>query len=573
MRLIQKLLTALVAGVLIVGMVGCSGSKQSSEPSETDLDKQSVALDHFIQGSLLDQKGEYAKAILEYQDALTYTKDPAVYHSIAKDYSIIGKHELAIKNGREAVRLDPDNRTYHETLAEIYLHAANIGVANLDSAISQYQEVVRIDSSYQDGWMNLVRFQQLRDPQRALATYQQIIDRFGPDEGVYLQMAHIYSDLKEFDKATDAMKSMHELDPNNAEIKKSLGDLYLQQDSVDAALKIFNDLVAADPENVELRAALAHTYLVKQDYQHATEQFEAVMHRDSVSADEQIGFGRVFLSFIQKDSAVVPYAEKLFQQIQQAHPDDWRPYWFLGAIDNITKDDSSALLHFQKVTQLAKWNPDGWIGVASVYYDRERFDDAIETLNEAKQYVPDEFRVYFLLGVAYQRKHENIDAASSLEKALQLNDKSVDAMSALAMTYDDMKRTDESDSLYERALRLDPQNHLILNNYSYSLAERGLQLDRALQMAKEAVNQQPDNQSYLDTYGWVYYKLGNYEEAAKWIQKAIDLGSTSAVVNEHLGDIYFKMSDKGRAMLYWQKALQLDSSNQSLREKIERGRM
>ena len=152
-----------------------------------------------------------------------------------------------------------------------------------------------------------------------------------------------------------------------------------------------------------------------------------------------------------------------------------------------------------------------------------------------------------------------------------MNDKNVDALSALALVYDELKRHADSDSIYEKALRLDPHNHLALNNYGYSLAERGLQLERALRMAKEAIDQQPQNQSYLDTYGWVYYRLGQYEQAERYVRKAIELGSKSPVLHEHLGDIYFKLSQKDKAMQYWEKALDLDSTNQSLKEKIQRG--
>ncbi len=568
----QKWFIVAVIGVCVaVAVMGCSGHRETTATPQPGIaplqaENEDLALDHYLQGSTLDQKGEYAKAILEYQDALHYKQDPAIYHSIAKDYALIGKTDLAIQMAREAVRREPDNRTYHETLADIYINALD-----LDDAIGEYNAIVRLDSSYQMGWLNLARLYQLREPDKALQLYQQLIDRFGPDPDAYYQMAQIYSAQNKLHEATTALKGMLALDPANFEIKKTIGDLLLRQDSVDAALKIYADLAELHPEDLELRAATAHAYLVKQDYDHAEQQFESVMERDTLSVDDQIRFGQVFVTFIQKDSAVAPYALKLFQRIQAAHPSDWRPYWFLGAIDNIVRDDSSALLNFKKVEELAKWNPDGWVGVASVYYDRNRFDDAIEVLNEAKKYVPEEFRVHFLLGISYQRNNQLREAASALEKAIQLNDKSVDALTALALTYDQLKRPDESDSIYERALRLDPKNHLLLNNYGYSLAERGLQLERALQMSKEAVNQEPTNQSYLDTYGWIYYMMGDYKEAEKWIRKAIDLGSTSPVINEHLGDIYYKLSEKDKAMEYWQKALQLDAHNQTLREKIQRG--
>ena len=90
-------------------------------------------------------------------------------------------------------------------------------------------------------------------------------------------------------------------------------------------------------------------------------------------------------------------------------------------------------------------------------------------------------------------------------------------------------------------------------------------------MSAEALRQQPENQSYLDTYGWIKYQMGDYQSAMESVNRAVILGSTSAVVHEHLGDIYYKLSEKDRAMEYWRKALQIDPDNEGLAEKIRRG--
>ena len=560
----KQLLKLILYFAVALQIIGCSGTKQVQEVQRKQ--NRDLALEHFIRGSTLDQKGEYATAILEYQDALKNYDDPAIYNAIAKDYSILGKHDLAMQMGREAVKLEPNNRVYRQTLAEIYINAFA-----LDDALKEYKAITVLDPKYQDAWFYLAKLQSLRNPEKALETYQKIISQFGPVGDVYYQMAQIYSALGKYKQAAEALQGMLELDPGNFEITKELGDIYLQQDSVEKALKVYTELTELHPENLSLRAAIAHAYLTKQNYDAAAEQFETVMQKDTLTIEEQIKFGQIFVSFIEKDSAVAPYAVNLFEKIKTNYPDDWRPYWFLGAINNIQHKDSIAIYNYEKVIELAKSNPDGWVGAASIHYDRGQFDKAINLLLEAKKFVPDEFRIYFLLGVSYQRLHQTIEAASALEKAIQLNEKSVDALSALGLVYDEMKRFEDSDSIYEKALRLDPANHLLLNNYGYSLAERGIQLERALKMSKEAITQQPENQSYLDTYGWIYYKLGDYKEAEKWIQKAIELGSKSAVIYEHMGDIYLKLNEKDKAIDYWKKALELDPNNKTLQEKILRG--
>lgn len=564
MSQLKKIISAVVLTIIILTVGGCSGSKKIVE--HADNPNRDLALQHFLQGSVLDQKGEYAQAVLEYQDALRLMQDAAICHAIAKDYAILGKLDLAIQNGKDAVRLNPENRNYRQTLAEIYLNAADLA-----SSINEYKELVRIDPQYRDGWQSLAHVQQLVNLENALETYQQVIDRFGPDEDSYYQMAHIYTAMKKPGKAIIALRGLLDLDPGNVEVQKAIGDMYLQQDSVETALSIYKELAEMHPQQIEIRGALAHAYLAEHDYERAAEQLDIVLKKDSVSADDRIRFGQMFLSFIEKDSAVLPYALKMFENIRTAYPTDWRSYWFLGALYNLKQDDSTALTFFRKVTEMARWNPDGWVSMASIYYDKNRFEEAVQVLSEAKRFVQDEFRIYFLLGISYQRLHQPIDAASALEKAIQLNDKSVDALSALGLVYDEMKRFEDSDSTYERALRLDPKNHLLLNNFGYSLAERGLQLERALAMSKQAVALQPTNQSYLDTYGWIYYRLGDFKEAEMYVRRAIELGSQSAVINEHLGDIYFQLSEKENALKFWQKALELNPENQTLKEKVQRG--
>jgi tetratricopeptide (TPR) repeat protein len=553
-----------ITATIVFAGSGCSGSKDVTEEKVTE--NRDLALDHYINGSLLDQKGDYAKAILEYQDALVYSKDPAIYNSIAKDYAMLGKNELATSMGREAVRLNPENMAYRRTLAEIYINALEF-----DSAIVAFEGIVEHDPTDHEAWSTLAHIQQMRDPVKAQKMYEQIIDRFGTDGDAYFQLAQIYAASNRIGDAIKALGGLLSIDPENNEIKKALADMYIRSDSVDTALRMYQDLVELDSENLEVRGAIARAYLLKHDYDKAAEQFEIVMSKDSATADEQIRFGQVFVSFIERDSAVAPVAITMFERIRDKHLDDWRPYGMLGAIHNIMRNDSLAVVNFTKVIDLAKWNPDGWLGVASFYYDHGKFNEAIDLLHEAEKFVTDEYRIHFILGISYQRIQKPVEAATALEKALQLNKKSLDAASALGLVYNELQRYEESDTMYERALQINAQDDLVLNNYSYSLAQRGIMLDRALAMSKQALARQPENQSYLDTYGWIHYKRGDFKEAERWIRKAIELGSTSAVVHDHLGDVYYKLSEKEKAIDFWKRASEFDSENESYKEKVRRG--
>lgn len=98
-----------------------------------------------------------------------------------------------------------------------------------------------------------------------------------------------------------------------------------------------------------------------------------------------------------------------------------------------------------------------------------------------------------------------------------------------------------------------------------------MQLDRALDMATRAVEAQPNNASYLDTKGWILFRLGRFRDAEKYILQALEKGTGNATIFDHLGDICFRLDDRSRAMEYWKKAMALEPDNSLIREKVQRG--
>jgi Tfp pilus assembly protein PilF len=97
-----------------------------------------------------------------------------------------------------------------------------------------------------------------------------------------------------------------------------------------------------------------------------------------------------------------------------------------------------------------------------------------------------------------------------------------------------------------------------------------VKLEKAEQMAKKATELDPNNPSNQDTYGWVLFQLGKYEEAKEWIGKAIENGEdNSAVVLEHYGDVMWKLGDKKEAQKYWERALKAGEGSEFLEKKVQ----
>jgi tetratricopeptide (TPR) repeat protein len=566
----------LAAWTIALLSTGCSSSTQTgtdARGSGTTVTRDSAsqaghdaALQHFVDGSVYEMKGDYAQAVLEYQDALRYEKDDAFYFALSKCYTQLGKHTLAIENAREAVALSPDNMDYRHTLANAYISAYE-----LDAAAREYEEIVKRDSNAIADWYSLARLYQVRNPPKALQVFEAMQARFGAEWDVLLRIADLYNQMGQFEKAASALEQMLALDPGNAELKRSLAQSYLRAQKLAVAETLYAELVTTYPDNLDYVGEFGIVHLLLKDYNTADSLFNILLSSDSVSIEAQLRVGEMYFGQVEKDSTLLPAVQGVFDRIRVKHPDDWRPYWFLGALGALGHDSSRAVTNFRKVTELSSGNADAWVYLSSVFLEKNDFQEVVTILEKAIKIVPDDFRVNFFLGVSYSRVGRNEDAARVLEKARQINPKDINGVSQLALVYDNLRRFDECDRLYEEGLRLDPDNATMLNNYGYSLADRNIQIDRAFEMARKAVAAQPDNTSFLDTIGWVYFRMGDYKEAEKYITRAIDKGEVNPVVHEHLGDVYYKMKDVERAIEQWKIALKMDENNASLKEKIARG--
>jgi tetratricopeptide (TPR) repeat protein len=565
---------AIIAAV-IIGCGSTAKTVQHEEPVKVQVSalqqaladrNKDLALTHFIDGSMQESKGDYAQAILEYQDALRFDRDPAILYALAKNYSMLRKHDLAAENGGEAVRMDSTNITYRETLAGIYINAGR-----LDDAAAQFSRIIAIDSNHTASMYALAQLTERKNPSQALELYNRLLVRSGPTWEVLLRVGEINAGFQRFDKAIEAFRQLVTLDPENAMVKRSIAEFYFNAGKFDSAKTLYTELSEKNPNDIDLHGALAEVYIHQGAWSNAEKEFQIILASDSVSADTRFKIASAYYLQAQKDSTLIPKTIEQFTNFLNAYPSDWRPMLYLGVLNRLKKNYPDAQRYLEQAVGTASWNVEVWWQLGWLYFEQEKLSETIATMERGKQLLPNEFRVHLLLGIACSRAQRHMDAVVALERAVELEPEDVNALSSLGLAYDAMKNFHKSDSTYERALKIDPHYSLVLNNFAYSLSERGVQLERALAMSKEAVSKDSLNPSYLDTYGWILFRLGDYTGAEQYIKKAIGAGDGSATVLEHLGDVYAKMKRKESALMYWKKALELDTTNTSLKKKIEEG--
>ncbi|MCK9424630.1 MAG: tetratricopeptide repeat protein [Ignavibacteriaceae bacterium] len=592
--------------LLVFGFIGCSSSVKTVQGDESELQQKSYksdakrkALDLFLNGTNADAKGDYSSAILEYQEAAQLDPSAGIYYAIAKDYFLLNKLSFALQNITKAVSNEPNNVEYLLLQEEIFSAAKQ----NVE-AVAVLEKIISLDSTNINAYYKLARLYESNKPKQAIEVYKKVTKLIGNEWTVLTRVADLYERLGDNEKAVETLESLSEIDPANKELQKVIVDFYLRTKNYENALLQVDDVLRSYPDDLEAHETKARIFVLQNNWAKASEEYQFILEQKNVPLETKISIGASYFQNSFKDSTLLPIAKKLFTTIDK-DTTDWQVKLHLGAIATVEKNDSLATTYYNLVIELAPWHPEGWIRLGGLYFDNKKYTETVKVLSTAITKFPEDFTINLLLGVSFAQLNDHDNAKKYLSKAVELNGNDVNALSAYGYTLSQLKENDKAiffinkaikldpgnvdllgtlgliydgqeawtqcDSIYSLALKNSPDNALINNNYAYSLSKRAVRLDEALEMVKMAVTAEPKNSSYLDTIGWVYFQLGDYENAKKYIEEALQAGGEKAVILEHFGDVLFKLGQKDEAISTWKKAFELDNTIGGLQLKIERG--
>lgn len=218
---------------------------------------------------------------------------------------------------------------------------------------------------------------------------------------------------------------------------------------------------------------------------------------------------------------------------------------------------------------------DAWRMLINTDLSLNQVDEAIHHADESIRSNPGNAMLMYFSGLAFMVKEDYESSRTMLEAAL---DRSAEEnaylrsmiYSGLGDLYHQLKMDAASDVAYEEAIQLDSMNSTALNNLAYYLSIRKKDLDKANEYAKRANEVDPNSPTFQDTYAWVLFQQGNYNEAVIWMEKALKSSSSpSALLFEHYGDILIRLGREKEAVKHWEKALVLAKGENVNIEKIK----
>ncbi len=557
------LLTSLILGLIFLG---CAGQKNIQKSKSTALNNQqtsynSKAVEHFIHGSTSELVEDYTTALLEYNEALLHdSSSVTIFNKVAECYIRLKKFDSAQMILQNAIRRFPDNVESYRILAAIYYSQHEI-----EKAQQVYEKIIKLDPTDLESRYGLITLYLAGGKDLKVAEeYEKIMQMgYGTPE-MQIRTGNIYLESNLFEKAEKVFTEFYKENPDDERAYLGMAKLYLTKQDTATAIEWYKKGLNQDFSFETCLEELRGLYVKQKNWDDAIVLLNQVIATDVSKIENYLRLGELYY-----DKGDTAKSVEEFTHAIERFPDDFRAYFSLGSLYYQRNLTESAEQYLRKSIEINKEFSRGWILLGFIFLRNQRLEDAENHFRQAIELFPDNPDINFFLGSVLNQRRKSDEAVPYLEKSVELKSNyAIDAIGTLAMIYDEKKIYNKSDSLYQVALEARPDDALLMNNYGYSLSVRGIKLDEAIHLAQKAVAADSTNGAYLDTLGWIYFKMGNYQKALEYISNAVKYRDTSAEVMEHLGDVYEKLNDLENARTYWQKALELDGNRTNLQKKL-----
>ena len=484
------------------------------------------AYDLYVNGLIYEEIGDLRAAVQSYTDALQfYPNSYEIRYSLGAAYYQVRQYHDAI-----AVLdvIEPEDADVYTLRGASYL-----ALGLVDSAKIAFTELVHIDPENTMGYSYLAGiYRQQADLDSLIWSYEHLT-RLRPDnERQWRELGRLQVEAGDYEEARNSFQqSLNQVnDATNILSYVGLAELLQEEGQIDSALSVYKAAIHLDPDNVVLNRELAIAYYQMDS---TAEAVPYAKHLVELSPDDRTAIRRLAMIYMGTDS--LKSADSLFNILSLG---DKNPiyYYFLGQIATKEKRFQDAVNRFTTFTQLVDTASEGWMALAYSYQQLKQYEDEITALKSGLGHV------------------------SGDEETLNL-------LFSLGAAYEQAGQVAQAESTFEEIIARSPDFAPALNYLGYMLADRGERLDYAKQLIERAVKITPDNAAYLDSYGWVLYRLGDYRQALKQFQKAVSLDSDPTIF-DHLGDTYKALGNLSDARAWWQKALDLSPDDTQIKEKL-----
>lgn len=480
----------------------------------------------------------------------------------------------SITHLNRAYQLKPDNKWYSITLASLYSQNSQF-----NEAIEIYEKVIKNDPHDRTSALELANlYLKTNKPTEALKIYDQIEEREGISEEISLRKHHIYLADGKKKKALDEIEKLAAANEWDSRIQSLVAEFYMMNGMEGKALQTYEKILALEPDNPFINISLADYYRKQGDLKKSVQALKKGFSNQHLDASTKMQILSTYYSQMGNYEGIEDDILEISGILSEQHPYEPQVLAFRAQMLAMKEQYPESLSLFRKVSELDPGKYEVWENILRITALMEKYDSLVISSKEVISLFPVQPMPYYFNAVGNIMLNQYDDALASLNTGIKLvfnnNSLMADFYSMIGDALYKQKRMDDAYNAYDNALRYNPENSLVLNNYAYYLSLEKRDLDKAERMAIKANELSPQNPTYLDTYAWVLYMKENYSEALKIMEQVIELEqSPSGTELEHYGDILFKTGRTEEALNWWKKASEAGDASDLLPSKLKDGKL
>lgn len=517
------------------------------------------ALYQLLVAEVAGYRGEYSTALEKYVDMALKTRDAGVAQRAAMLAVYLKRYEEALTTSKIWVEQEPDSIEARRYLSEQLLR-----IGDMEQAIVHMEAIKNLG-----GLANFESFAysaaNMDDKGREvlLEAMSRMLAEYPGDEQLMFSKAVL---LEQSGQLEEALQLANQLLVSKKDINVIVLKVNALKDLLrtDEALIFIESTLEELADKRRLRLIYARMLFEAERLVDAEKQYEQV-HQQAPN-DSDILFALALISMEQgKDESAKGYLNQMIRFNRRAN----EAHYYLGSIADKNDEIPQAISEYKMVGPGREYLA-AQVRIAALLADQDRLDDARAHLENQRANNPERYnRLVMIEGQLLSERGHEAEFFELLETVIQKQPENVELLYFRAMTGQSLGRLDVLEQDLLRVIEIDPGNADAMNALGYTLADQTDRHDEALILIERALEIKPNEAAFIDSLGWVQYRLENYKDAVTNLRKALSLFDNDEVA-AHLGEVLWVSGEQQEARNVWQKALDARPDSDILKRVIKR---
>lgn len=545
-------------------LLGCAPkAKIVPKPAADDQADYSCSYFYFLWGSNAELDEQFPEALEAYEKALIC--DPKASYIKEKIPILMlkmGDFDKAASWLAKAIQENPNNNTYKLFLANLFVQQERT-----DEAIILYRDVLHNDPDNEAVHVRLgLLHSHRKDYDTAEKIFRQLLERKSSSYFTRLSLARLLNQRKNYDAAIKEYEKVLSLNWSK-ELAYELGFLYVNRKKYNDALRIYTTIT--DKDKFDERGSLSRiqTLLDLGKLTEAMNELRRVRHFSKNPQRIDLVISKVYLRQKETEKA----KKVLLRLVDES--DKSEPKYMLALLAYQADDFPTSLKYLKDIDSSDDEFEEAVFLQSRILRKLNRPQQVVELL---KEHIGDKESssplFYALLSSLYQDQKEQAEALGIMEAAVTVYPDNYQLFFEYGLLLERSGMYESALEKMKKVLELKPDHAEALNFIGYTWADRGLNLNRALKYVTKANELKPNNGFIIDSLGWVHFRLGNFEEAEKFLHQSLKLQPDDPHIYDHLGDTFRAQGENKKALEAYQQALEMfenKKKKKSVKEKID----